>query len=82
MVFAEGSHLWSELVLLKYDPVRVTKDMDWKLLYQSRNWAERRLAHGGYEFLDEGKIDPPWRVSGQMFVRIVCDMILENGTSC
>ena len=81
-IFATGSHFWSQLVLRKYDPVRVVEGMDWKLLYQSRNWAETMLANGSFDCLDECKIDPPWRVSGQAFAGTIRDMILENGILC
>jgi hypothetical protein len=66
-------------VLRKYDPVRVVDGMDWKLLYQVRSWAEKRLAHGGFNSLDECKPDPPWKLSGVAFTGVIRDMILENG---
>src|SRR5438876_11981093 len=86
-LFAHGSHLWRELVLRKYDPVRESRKMDWKLLYQSRNWVERVL-------LTEdpiGELDRianmcemerlAWRVTGKDFLEVLRDMILENGKS-
>jgi hypothetical protein len=58
--------------------------MDWKYIYQSRNWVEKALLrddiestldHAGDKEIDE----QPWKVSGRKLLAILCDMILENG---
>jgi hypothetical protein len=61
--------------------------MDWKLIYQTRVWAEKILGHG-HSMMVGGDSDtandssrPPWKVSGETFLKVLLDMILENGIS-
>lgn len=73
-----------ELTLRRYDPVRVTEDLDWQRLYQSRNWVEKLLRDHALSAYDvsartSGKAQPEWKVSGQDILLVVRNMILENG---
>lgn len=57
--------------------------MDWKLLYQGRNWTEKALLaeDASSALKDTGcAMDrPAWMVSGQGMLKILRDMVLENG---
>lgn len=87
MLFAEGSHLWRELVLRRYDPPwdAAAGGLDWKFIYQTRVWAEGGLscARQPLALLDEVKptgLDAPaWKVSGRAFMNVLRDMLFENG---
>jgi hypothetical protein len=84
-LFAHGSHLWRELVLRKYDPVHVSGKLDWKLLYQARNWAEKVLrmedpTQALEDIASRCEMErPPWMVTEKHFLEVLRDMILENG---
>jgi hypothetical protein len=84
-LFAHGSHLWRELVLRKYDPVDVSRKLDWKLLYQSRNWAEKVLSMENpvgalEEIATKCEMErPAWMVTGKEFLEVLRDITLENG---
>lgn len=84
-LFAQGSHLWRELVLRKYDPVRVSGKLNWKLLYQSRNWVEKVLlmedpARALEDIATRCEMKrPTWMVTGINFLEVLRDIILENG---
>ena len=87
MLFAEGSHLWRELVLRRYDPPwdAGAGGLDWKFIYQTRVWAEGALsgARPPLALLDEVKTvgleAPAWKVSGRAFMSVLRDMLFENG---
>ena len=88
-LYAEGSHLWKQLVQQRYDRFLESDKADWKYIYQSRNWAEKKLRREDYELLSKdigvahrpSLIDsqPIWKVSGDEFLSIVRDMVIENG---
>jgi hypothetical protein len=85
MLFAEGSHLWRELVLRRYDPPWDKGGLDWKFIYQSRLWAEKALSRARQPLvlLEEPKSTgpdrPAWKVSGRAFLSVIRDMLFENG---
>jgi hypothetical protein len=85
-LFGSGCHLWKELTLRRYDPVRDTDDVDWQRLYQSRNWVEKLLmdhtlsaTRAMMEKRDTAM--PEWKVAGTDILLVVRDMIMENGVS-
>ena len=90
-LLADGPHLWKELVKRRYDNFREIGAVDWKYIYQSRNWVERKLRSEKYESLIadlEGKESPmttknqpSWKVSGEGLLKVVRDMVIENGSS-
>jgi hypothetical protein len=60
--------------------------MDWRLIYQTRNWVEKiladeRLMMGVDDNTANDSSRPPWKVSGKTFLKVLLDMILENGNS-
>ena len=61
------------------------ENMDWKLIYQSRNWVEKvlRMKDPVAELDDIAAYcnddQPAWMVTGQKFLEVIRDMILENG---
>lgn len=83
-MYSDGPYLWRELALRRYDPVRETDGMDWKYIYQSRIWAEMILQRDDItaflqEKLAEDEDRPAWKISGQILLATIRDMIVENG---
>jgi len=69
--------------LRRYDPVRFSEGMDWKSLYQSRNWAAQVIKKSKNDIdvdaLHEEIDRSTWKVSGQDLLYVLRDMIVENG---
>jgi len=87
-IFADGAHLWKQLVLNRYDAPREWEGMDWKLIYQSRLWTEKLLR--GHDFdvawaifgSKEPDVNwPAWKVLGKNLFGVLRDMTIENGTT-
>jgi len=60
--------------------------MDWKYIYQSRIWTEMILHRDDIaaflqEKLAEDEDRPAWKISGQILLATIRDMIVENGIS-
>jgi hypothetical protein len=73
-------------MLRKYDPVRETDNVDWKRIYQSRNWVEKLLKDHTLSATcvmmeKRAKATPEWKVAGTDILLVVRDMIMENGVS-
>jgi hypothetical protein len=84
MLFAEGSHLWRELVLRRYDPPwnAGAEGVDWKLIYPTRVWVEGVVsgAQPHPALLEPVGLDAPaWKVSQMALAKVIRDMLVENG---
>jgi hypothetical protein len=85
LLFANGSHLWKKLALRRYDSLRESEGIDWKFIFQSRNWAEKVIKRGDIDPIleDDRDIDdvtrPRWKLTGDKLLGTIRDMLFENG---
>ena len=75
--------MWRELVQRKYDPLPESEGMDWKHIFQTRNWAEQVVRHGEIQTILEESADdvtrPQWKLTGEKLAGTIRDMMFENG---